>query len=166
MPICSKCKVAFLDGDYHDCGEPVRVGAPLSATSTLVGALSGAICGGLLLFRSDVVRRDRSRASLVGAVSVTLYARGTTYRWSNFGRIHQTLRVTNDRCGSTTFSVSTWWRQFVAAAICSSLAWHSRRGLTHAQDGSSGGRSVATNLAIWTPRSVWTRKVPGEVKAA
>jgi hypothetical protein len=55
LPICSQCKVSYLDGDYHDCGEPVRVGAPLSATSTLAGALSGAICGGLLLFLSCIV---------------------------------------------------------------------------------------------------------------
>ena len=47
MPICSKCKVAYLDGEYHDCSEPARV-----ATSTLAGAFSGAIGGSLLLFLS------------------------------------------------------------------------------------------------------------------
>jgi hypothetical protein len=55
LPICSKCKVAYLDGEYHDCSEPARVGEPLSATSTLAGAFSGAICGSFLLFLSCIV---------------------------------------------------------------------------------------------------------------
>lgn len=52
MAICSKCNAAYVDGEGHDCSEPARVGEPVSATSTLAAAFSGAIGGSLLLFFS------------------------------------------------------------------------------------------------------------------
>ena len=52
MPICSKCNAAYVDGEGHDCSEPARVGEPVSATSTLAAAFSGAIGGSLLPFFS------------------------------------------------------------------------------------------------------------------
>jgi len=52
LPICSKCKRTYLDGEDHDCREPAPVGDAVSATSTLAGALYGAIGGSLLLFFS------------------------------------------------------------------------------------------------------------------
>ena len=51
MPICSKCKVAYLDGEYHNCSEPAPSGKPLSSTSiTLAAAFSSAVGAALLLF--------------------------------------------------------------------------------------------------------------------
>jgi hypothetical protein len=52
LPICSKCRVTHLDGEDHHCSEPALVGKPVSATSALAGAFSGAIAGSLLLFFS------------------------------------------------------------------------------------------------------------------
>ena len=50
LPICSKCRVAYLAGEYHNCSEPARAGKPLSPTSVKLGS---AFSRGRLHFIAD-----------------------------------------------------------------------------------------------------------------
>ena len=50
MPVCPKCRTAYLDGESHEC-DPTGSGF----ITTLIGALTGAACGFLLVILAYVV---------------------------------------------------------------------------------------------------------------
>jgi membrane protein DedA with SNARE-associated domain len=61
MPICAKCRMAYLDGESHRCERKAS-----SGVGAIAGAITGAVVGSLAIFAVYGVLSGSNLSGLVG----------------------------------------------------------------------------------------------------